>query len=188
MAAPADRVQLLKQESSAGGGDAADEEQGFPVGLNPNEDAPEVRGVFLQGTSGKDELVYVTRDPSTGDMLFADNVVSGEKTLTQLLESAAGGITEGEHEDLDTLVHEIAETCYMELTRSSGKVVNITYWTDSGKTTKVRETVITRSAGKVSQVVETQFDAAGTAITGQTITLDITRTGGKIASIDLTES
>jgi hypothetical protein len=104
MAAPQDRVQLLKLEDPSRGGGAADEEDGFPTGLNPNEDAPSVRGIFIQGTSGLDELVYLTRDPDTGDMLFRDVVTGAEHTLTELLAGAAG-LTENAHKTLRQLIH-----------------------------------------------------------------------------------
>lgn len=102
--------------------------------------------------------------------------------------SGSGGITESQHESLDTLVHDIAEDSYIEITRSSGKVTDVVIWTDSGKTKKIREWNITRSSGKVSQVVAKQYDGNGDLITGQTLTSSITRTGGQVSSITSVES
>lgn len=96
--------------------------------------------------------------------------------------SGGGGITEGQHEVLDTLVHDLSENYYLETTRSSGRVTDIIAWTDSGKTLKIREVNVTRSAGLVSQVVEKQYDGTGTL--KYTMTYTITRTGGQISSVD----
>jgi hypothetical protein len=91
MAKPVDRVQLIKQESAAGGGDASDVDEFFTESpLDPNEDAPEVQGVYFQPTaSGTDEDVYITRNDD--DMVFRDKVVGTEATLTELLATTSGG-------------------------------------------------------------------------------------------------
>jgi hypothetical protein len=102
MAAPKDRVQLRKSEEASRGGDAADDNMGMPALLNANEDAPEVRGVFLQTDVSNDEEVYVTRDGD--DMLFRDVANPAEKTLTELL-AGAGGLTESAHRALRQLIH-----------------------------------------------------------------------------------
>ena len=59
-----DRVQLAKQESAAGGGDPADADPFLWSNLDPNEDAPEVRRLYLQGDEGIDETCFVDRDAS----------------------------------------------------------------------------------------------------------------------------
>ena len=68
MPKPIDRVQLFKQESVAGGGTAADEDE--MLGTEPiesHEDAPDVAGIYLQedvggGTSSADKKVTVYRE------------------------------------------------------------------------------------------------------------------------------
>ena len=85
MAAPADRVQILKNESVVGGGSAGDTEDGFPTQLDPTEDAPEVQGFFIQPSGGpKDELVWITRDGS-GNMILRDVADGTERTLSSLI-------------------------------------------------------------------------------------------------------
>ena len=59
----ADRVPALKQES--GEGDL------FPNEFDPNEDAIDVRGVFIQSDTSDDDTVQVTRDASDR-MMFQD--------------------------------------------------------------------------------------------------------------------
>ena len=95
--------------------------------------------------------------------------------------SASSGITASEHRLLDQLVHNIAEDAYEEIVRTSGKVTSVIYWTDSGKTTKIRETLITRSSGKVSQIVIKQYNAGGSL--AETLTGTFARTDGKVSSI-----
>lgn len=78
-----DRVQPIKIESSSTGGTQDDDEY-TPV--NPQEDAPEVAGLYLQDASNRDETTLVSR--SGNDMTFKDGNNS-TLTLTQL--AAAGG-------------------------------------------------------------------------------------------------
>ena len=76
-----DRVQLLKQESAALGGSEGDADPfGGPEPLDPQQDMPEVRGLYLQDESHRDERVrifrrgkdLVFRDPRAGRVTLAD--------------------------------------------------------------------------------------------------------------------
>jgi hypothetical protein len=100
--------------------------------------------------------------------------------------TGGSGITEGQHETIDSLVHELAETSYTEVARTAGRVSSVAVWTDGTKTKKIRETTITRDAGRVSVVVEKQYDAAGTL--KQTLTHTIARTGGRVSGVATAES
>jgi len=171
-----DRVKPLKLESIDTGGNSDDE---FPTSLNPQEDHVECAGVVFDDPDQIDESTVITRVDA--DMLFKDGNNPAYVTLTELL-AGEGGLTEVTHETLDTLVHEIAETSYEEITRTSGRVTSIIIWATSAKLKKVRETTITRAAGKVSVIVEEQYDAAGTL--KKTLTGTITRTSGRVSSID----
>jgi len=92
MAKPADRVQLHKQESVANGGDAADVDPFLSTcPLEPNEDAPEVAGIYFQEpapSTVRDEEVYISRDAS-GNMCFRDPNANGG---TEIALSALGGL------------------------------------------------------------------------------------------------
>jgi hypothetical protein len=90
-------------------------------------------------------------------------------------------LSQAVHEDLDSLAHNIAETCYEEITRDAqGRASNYIVWATSAKLIKVRSTDITRDAqGRVLTVVDKHFNAAGALITGQTITSTITRDASK---------
>ena len=175
-----DRVQVIKWESAAEGGDPNDDFQ-TPCEIEPQEDAIECRRVYLQDANNRDEEVFVDRD---GDNIaFRDKVQTTPLTLTDLL---GGGLTPATHRPLDQLVHEIAEDAFLEVTRTTGKVSAITYWTDAGKTLKIRDVAIARDGGgKVSQTVETQYDAAGAPIVGEVLTTTITRSSGKVVSMTM---
>lgn len=83
MAAPTDRVQVLKQESAAGGGDEADRDP-FNVWetINETEDGISAAGVFVQEVGGTpDEAAAIYRE--SGDMTFKDEN-NAPVTLTEL--------------------------------------------------------------------------------------------------------
>lgn len=69
MAAPADRVQVLKQETTALGGQDADSRD-WPVPINPQQDGIEAAGLFIQDAVNRDETTYIVR--SGLDLLLAD--------------------------------------------------------------------------------------------------------------------
>lgn len=97
-----------------------------------------------------------------------------------------GGISEAQHELIDSLVHELAETMYTEITRSGGQVSDVVTWQTAAKLLRVRDVTITRSGGQVSVVVERQYNAAGALV--QTLTHTITRSSGQAASIATVET
>lgn len=129
-----------------------------------------------------DEILFLDQDsdPSElGMVKLVDGIfkfVDGEGVY-----NPRAGITEAQHETLDSLVHELSETSYMEVTRVLGKVTHVIFWTDVGKTTKIRETAIQRSGGKVSQIDFIQYNSSGTE--KQRLTGVITRTSGQVSSI-----
>jgi len=95
--------------------------------------------------------------------------------------SSGSGISESIHQTLDTLTHNIAETNYLEITRSSGKITDVIIWETAAKLKKIREYNITRTSGKISSVVAKQYDSTGAL--KNTLTSTITRTSGRISSI-----
>jgi hypothetical protein len=86
MAIGPDRIQVLKQESSPLGGDAADTVD-YPSPIDPQEDALEAAGVYLQDASNRDETTYVARNGT--NMVFRDVTTGTEYTLTQLVGGSA---------------------------------------------------------------------------------------------------
>lgn len=100
--------------------------------------------------------------------------------------TGGSGITEGQHEVLDTLTHWIDETNWQEIVRSGGKITNVINWETDAKLKKIRECVIARSGGKVSQLDAIQYDGAGAE--KMRLTGVITRATGKVASIAWTKT
>lgn len=95
------------------------------------------------------------------------------------------GITESQHQNLDTLNHWVDENSYDELTRVATRVTHVVVWDSPSKTIKIREELITRTAGKVSQLVAKQYDRT-TGLLKETMTEVYTRTGGRVTSISRT--
>lgn len=96
------------------------------------------------------------------------------------------GLLVSEHKSLDILLHELSENHYLEVTRSAGKVANVICWNSSSKTKKVREVAITRTSGRVSQIDIIQYDESG--VESVRMTGDVSRSGGRVTSIDWTET
>jgi len=68
--------------------------EGVPTEINPNTDEIDCHGIYLQTDSSDDETVSVYRDLSD-NLVLKDGVVSGTKTLTELV---SGGF------DVDTIL------------------------------------------------------------------------------------
>jgi hypothetical protein len=100
--------------------------------------------------------------------------------------TGGSGITEGQHEALDTLVHDIDETSYEEYAYSGSKVTNLTVWATAAKLLKIREEQYTYAGSKVSQVVTIQYD--GTGAVKMTMTENYTYSGGKVTSVTRTKA
>lgn len=102
-----------------------------------------------------------------------------------LVGTGAGGtgITQAQHEALDTLVHNISEDTFDEIIRDvNGKLVGVIQWTDGTKTTKVREYVVnTRGNRFINKITTIQYDAAGSEIVRLEQTIN--RTGSRIDSV-----
>ena len=73
----------MKRETTATGGDAADEDDA-PSPINPNEDYLDARGIAFQNSTSADENVQAYRDASDR-MMFQDGENTTAVSLTQLL-------------------------------------------------------------------------------------------------------
>lgn len=98
---------------------------------------------------------------------------------------SGSGITEAQHQDLDTLNHWVDEDSYDEIVRVGGKTTQVIVWDSPSKTVKIREETITRTAGRVSQLVAKQYDR-NTGLLKETMTEVYTRVGGRISAITRT--
>jgi hypothetical protein len=181
MAEPTELVQVIKQESTAGGGDSADERV-YEQPIDDFEDLLSATGLGFQEPGGgpsRTQTVKVWRDG--GIMRFKDTATT-EKSLADLAASAAG-ISAATHRTLDQLVHEIAENSFDEPTYTGSRADTLVTWTDSGKTQKIREELYTYTGSKVTTIVTKQYDGAGALITGETMTETIAYTGNTVSNI-----
>jgi len=133
--------------------------------LEPSSITPVVNG----------EIRYVT---GVGFRFYEEGV---EKGL------AGSGITGPQHESLDTLVHELDETSYEEVTYGTGSNPSSwIVWTSNAKTLKIREEQYTYlSSGRVSQVVAIQYDGSGSEVMRTTEVY--TYVNGRVSSIQRTK-
>ncbi len=167
-----DRVQVLKRETAALGGDAADE-QPWPEPIAPQEDAIEAAGVYFQDASNRDETTLLSR--SGNDMLFKDGNNPTAKTLTEVI-AGSGALTESAHRTLRQLIHFIdggpaegfATGAYKEtLPAADPFPTTVTWWESSSKSKRIVEKTITRSGGGATNVTPTpivwdMYDTNGT--------------------------
>lgn len=103
-------------------------------------------------------------------------------TVKSLTTGTGGsGITEPQHKALDTLVHDLAESAFVEYGYTGFRITSETVWTDATKTTKIREALYSYTFGRVSQIVTVQFDGAGAPV--ETLTESITYSGARIDTV-----
>lgn len=177
MTAPADRVQLLKQESTALGGDDADAVEWGSSPLDPGEDAPEVRGVFYQPATGdgpKDEAVYTTRD-AFGNLVFKD-ANNPEKTLSDLTGGSGVSYTDFLLEDDPIAETGVADAQYA-ITRTGNLVSNETW--KRANNTNIKTIDYTYVGNKITSEVRKVYAADGVTIVAQ-VTWTYTYSGSLI--------
>jgi len=172
MAAPTDRVQVLKQESAAGGGDPADADPflGYER-INETEDAVSAAGVFLQIQGG-------TADEAAGLWREGDNIKAfdpAHPTPINLLDAAGTNVGA----DLDFLLENDPPEPNVDyaITRSAGQVT-LEEWTRNGANL-LKSIAYTRTGGVVDTIVTKVFDTDGTTVLAQT-TETFTRSGGLV--------
>lgn len=99
----------------------------------------------------------------------------------------SSGISLADHENIDSLVHNISEDTFSEIIRnSSNQVIEVNQFQfENGPL--VRKVEITRNPqGQVTQTVERQYDATGTLVQSLTTVL-IRDSSGKVITITTDE-
>lgn len=90
-----------------------------------------------------------------------------------------------EHENLNTLTHNIAQDGYSLITYLNNDIINYTIWTNPSMITKIREYqisyTITPCNKKINQVITIQYDLLGSPL--NTLTETVNYNGNKILSI-----
>ena len=176
MAKPADRVQLTKQESAAGGGDGADDDPYLNTApLNADEDAPDVAGIYGQQAGGRDKIVVIYREGNKWYFEDSENAGAGRVTLTDLV-AGTGGLTAAAHRTLRQLIHFIEEGPAEGFASGAFKEVvgglfptSVIWWESAAKLKKIVEKTITRSGGgatnlKPTPIVWKVYDTDGTSV------------------------
>ena len=160
------RIQVIKQESGALGGNEADNFP-FDAPIHPREDAVEAAGVYLQDLDNRDQEVLVTR--SGDNMMFYDITVGSGVSLLQLLEgeSAGTGMTPNQHKSLRQLIHFVDEGPAAGFTSGAFKEIlpagspfptSVIWWESAAKTQKIVEKTITRTGGGATNVKPTPIE------------------------------
>lgn len=178
-----DRVQVLKQESTALGGDDNDAVV-YPTPIEPQEDALESAGLYLQDAINRDENVYLARSGS--QMLFADTLTPATMTLAQVF---SGSFTENAHKSVRDLIHFIdngpadgfASNSYCEI---SGGVfpTSVIWYTSPAKTQKIVETTYTRNGSQQATTIVWKMYASNGVSVLVTLTDSISYSGAFEAS------
>lgn len=165
-----DRVQVMKRESTDLGGDDADAAP-WPEPIEPQEDAIEVAGVYLQDVTARDETSFIWRDGD--DIKFKDvNNASGH-TLTQLA-AAGSGITAAQHKALRDLIHFIddgpadgfSSGAYREILPAGSPFPTLwTWWESSAKLKRIVDLTVTRNSNKTPATEQWRiYDTDGTTV------------------------
>lgn len=128
-------------------------------------------------TPGLGEIAFDTND---GYMVIYTSM--GWRTVA----AAGSGITEVQHENLDTLVHNLAENFYEEIVTTGGKVTSVIDWSSPSKILKIREFQYSYNGSKIVQEIAIQYDASGVEV--QRLTTDFNYIGNAIVSSNTTET
>ena len=166
-----DKIKPLKIENTV---DGSQDDQGFPTQTDPMEDYLAARGMAFQNSDN--HLI----DTVENEIAFLDPI-NGRLKLSEVL-AGPGGVTNNSHKGLDHLIHNIAETSYLEITRTAGRVTSEIWWTNNSKILKIREITYSYITAFISSVVYKQYDPSGTLL--ETYTETYNRTGPFVTSID----
>jgi len=137
-----------------------------------------------------DEILFLnqTDEPADEGMLWYNDGSFKARDGTGLFDlRSAGGITEAQHEALDTLVHFIDETSFDEFTYLGSRPTKLTtYDQEALPRKKIREQEFIYSLGKVSQIVTKQYDASENV--KMTVTETFNYSGLRVASVTRVKS
>lgn len=146
------------------------------------------RGTWGSGTQYQTNDVVFYTDRTWVALTPSLNVtpVAGPNWSPFFTGTAGSGITEPQHEVLDTLTHELAETAYTENTYTSGKLTQVIVWTSVAKLIKIRQSVFTYTGANLTTSVTTQHNGAGAVIA--TLTKVFSYASGNLVNIQTTRT
>lgn len=98
------------------------------------------------------------------------------------------GITLEEHENIDSLVHNLSEDGFTEIIKdSNGQVTTVNVRVSDGGTL-IRSTSLSRNGqGQVATIVENQHDVSGSIVQTKTTTLNRSA-NGQVESVEVVET
>lgn len=142
---------------------------------SPTDDGLDGYEVGIRWLNVADGYEYVCYDNSLGAAVW------------QVPSGGGGGLEENDHENLDTLTHDIVRNSYDEISYDCYRVGGIVTYTDVSKTTKLRESIVTYgNCGLVSKIEEIQYEGG---VEKYRVTEEYTYDGvGRITSVDRTKT
>jgi hypothetical protein len=132
-----------------------------------------------------DGILYFRMPSGAVDGYVLTSNALGEASWQPSASMIGSGISETQHENLDTLVHNLAETYFEEIITVGGKVTAVIDWTSPAKILKIREFQYSYNGTKISQEIAIQYDGSGTEV--QRLTTDFNYVGSSIVSSTTTE-
>lgn len=182
MTAPTERVQVIKRESLAGGGDPNDDTD-YSSPIDPNEDVVEAAGFALQDTITRDLNVITWR--ASGAMMFKDEANPSGLTLTQLAATSTGLTYTEFLLDNEPTAETGATDCVYTITRTSGHVSKEEW--KRNDTTLIKSIDYTYTTGRITTEIRRVFDTNGTTVLAQ-VTWVYTYAGGLLISATMTRN
>jgi hypothetical protein len=178
-----ERVQVVKQESTALGGDDNDGGPGLNYPINPFEDVIEAAAYELQEPDGtvRDNDVMVSR--SSGKMTFKDRENPTAVDLSDLLASSSGIDYTEFLLDNEPTAETGATDCSYTVTRTTGHVTKEEW--KRNDTTLIKSIDYTWVTGQLTTEVRKVFAANGTTILAQ-VTWTYSYAGGLFTSATMT--
>jgi hypothetical protein len=120
------------------------------------------------------------------------SVISGTNLQTVLesidtsLANIGTPVLPGDHDNYDTLVHNLAEDYYEEYTYTGNVITNNTIWSNISKVLKIREYQYIYVLNKLYQEIQIQYNNSGVEV--QRLVKTYNYSGNKVASISVTET
>ena len=120
-----------------------------------------------------------------GGIIQSDGAILAKDAAGVFDLRSGSGLSEAGHEALDTLTHLLTETHDVLVTRSSGKISEILAEVPAPDGTDIRKLeILTRTGGKVATFRMTQYASDGATVKRQ-LDVTINRSGGKVTSFNV---
>ena len=135
---------------------------------------------YFLGTNGRPAAAGdgTFPDLSAHDAVQQVGVATDDSELLLDLEGA-DGVTEAQHEVLDTLTHGLAEDAFTELSYVGKILDSVIVWASAAKVLKIRESALTYTDKDLTGVVVKQYDSTGSLLVTLTKTLAYGGVSGK---------